>query len=689
MPSASLRFSGNLIEELSQKIPSSLFALNELVKNAYDAFSPDIIINISVSKKIITVADRGRGMTREEINSLFHISKSTKKYGHEIEESGVKRIVQGSKGLGFLSAFKFGDKVEWITTSKDGVRSRFSVSKSELVAQDDISGTKIPITEDRNSESGTIIKIFSTEENVRELVSDFSDERVVEKLVAAIIDDSFNIEIFIEDEGKRVSTKELTCFKREVEDSQLFYVKYNSLEGGVEFYHKGEKIKTLQCEISEKDYFIDIELIIFYFRQGKNSKKISPLNRRVNDDALYPLVYINRNIFNNTVIFDPDVLRKKSSAETLPQMIGRVKVRCQSEELDFNSDRTNFVENQLTRSLIKDLDKINKFIQAKGAELKNELKDSGKILTGKASPINDDSELKVGAALIKINRRKPTKFFVPSEQIDLRDYILKIRSSSGEGIKCDDVEIFIDGLKSENHIISSVEDPCEKLIAYRYNDKITGVVTSQVCLFFEIKRSSIGGKSQNRSLFTIQSGSDYDVRIPIVSEIINAIDVAYSSRNREEYLPIIACSIRSIFEISSDRIIKLRRKWFSDFDVKKFNEAAKKESKDKLLLNVIHVVVLLKKNPELMREISEVSGVSYSTLNNLLDVNSFKASVRYSHIGAHQSIRYLSKPKIEECADVCGYFSVICDVLLNSAKVMSLSINQVEESDINICFGLI
>lgn len=50
MSEAYLKFGGKIIEELSQKIPSTLFALNELIKNAYDAFSPDVTIKVNLSK---------------------------------------------------------------------------------------------------------------------------------------------------------------------------------------------------------------------------------------------------------------------------------------------------------------------------------------------------------------------------------------------------------------------------------------------------------------------------------------------------------------------------------------------------------------------------------------------------------------------------------------------------------------
>ncbi|HCF0997900.1 TPA: sensor histidine kinase [Pseudomonas aeruginosa] len=71
MSEAYLKFGGKIIEELSQKIPSTLFALNELIKNAYDAFSPDVTIKVNLSKGTVTISDNGNGMGVDEIGSLF------------------------------------------------------------------------------------------------------------------------------------------------------------------------------------------------------------------------------------------------------------------------------------------------------------------------------------------------------------------------------------------------------------------------------------------------------------------------------------------------------------------------------------------------------------------------------------------------------------------------------------------
>ena len=107
-----IRVSGNIISELSEKIPSNIIALNELVKNSYDAGAKKVTIKLDSKNKKLTIIDDGCGMDEKEINTLFHISISTKKYG-ELNEHN--RYTQGSKGLGFLAVFKFGEHVVWET----------------------------------------------------------------------------------------------------------------------------------------------------------------------------------------------------------------------------------------------------------------------------------------------------------------------------------------------------------------------------------------------------------------------------------------------------------------------------------------------------------------------------------------------------------------------------------------------
>lgn len=174
------------------------------------------------------------------------------------------------------------------------------------------------------------------------------------------------------------------------------------------FFIRG--INKTPFPIDRTDYSINIELIIFLFDKGKNTKSISNLYKRLHDNALYPLVYINNNLFNNTIIFDPDLLRKKSSGASLPQMIGYVSIQSQNKNIEFNSDRTYFVDNSITKNLVNSLKKLNETIQTKGSDLKNELKvGTPSSLTGKSYPTEDVTSIRNKPASISIDRKKNNK----------------------------------------------------------------------------------------------------------------------------------------------------------------------------------------------------------------------------------------------------------------------------------------
>lgn len=47
---AKLRVSGEIINELSEKIPTYIVALNELIKNSFDANANNVIINFDTQR---------------------------------------------------------------------------------------------------------------------------------------------------------------------------------------------------------------------------------------------------------------------------------------------------------------------------------------------------------------------------------------------------------------------------------------------------------------------------------------------------------------------------------------------------------------------------------------------------------------------------------------------------------------
>ena len=72
------KFSGSILKELSEKIPSVVIALNELIKNSYDAGANFVEIVIDSKLSNLVIKDDGEGIDRDEINTLFPIINSLK-----------------------------------------------------------------------------------------------------------------------------------------------------------------------------------------------------------------------------------------------------------------------------------------------------------------------------------------------------------------------------------------------------------------------------------------------------------------------------------------------------------------------------------------------------------------------------------------------------------------------------------
>ena len=100
-----LSVSGKIIKEISEKIPSTTYAIVELIKNSYEAMASNVEIN--VYDNMLEILDDGEGMDLDDIHALLIVSHSNKEYG--VIKNG--RIISGEKGLGFFSVFKFGSKI--------------------------------------------------------------------------------------------------------------------------------------------------------------------------------------------------------------------------------------------------------------------------------------------------------------------------------------------------------------------------------------------------------------------------------------------------------------------------------------------------------------------------------------------------------------------------------------------------
>ena len=100
-----LRFDPLTIKHLGVRMYSTLPpALAEIISNSYDADANNVTITLSEENgkpKEITVADDGKGLSLEEINSKFLvIGRNRRNEEGDILSTKFKRLPTGKKGLG-------------------------------------------------------------------------------------------------------------------------------------------------------------------------------------------------------------------------------------------------------------------------------------------------------------------------------------------------------------------------------------------------------------------------------------------------------------------------------------------------------------------------------------------------------------------------------------------------------------
>jgi len=125
----------SLIRRLASEIvPDAVAALNELVKNAYDADADSVLIEINTHRVAshpglhyktdvpgyIKVEDNGTGMTWAEVNkNWMNFSFSEKKESKAKEPTEKQRSPVGGQGLGRLGTARLGDNVELFTRTEE------------------------------------------------------------------------------------------------------------------------------------------------------------------------------------------------------------------------------------------------------------------------------------------------------------------------------------------------------------------------------------------------------------------------------------------------------------------------------------------------------------------------------------------------------------------------------------------
>jgi hypothetical protein len=696
-----IKISGSIISELSEKIPTNIIALNELIKNSYDAGASFVTIELNTKEKQLRISDNGSGMGKKDIDILFHISKSIKKHGQKNEYG---RITQGSKGLGFLSVFRFGKFVEWKTKSIKGYC--FSVNFDELVSADDISHFPIELIEDNSITKGTEIIINISKYNADSLKKYFLIEKNYKKIIHSFDDNKFTINLDID--GNIYSSENKIKLLDNEKKYQLFYITYNSKTQKIIIKHEKHVLLRESFPFSFKYFSLDIELLVFYFK-SHGKKKIDKLYFNQNDD-LTPLIYFNINLFNNYTIFDPNIMKNIKTTQVLNQMIGFIRIVSKNPSIDFNSDRSQFLQNEKTDGIINFLYTINRKIQELGSERKDyyfnfDFLKKSKLSSANFDPSNpekyrklvkddfifknkidiniyidkilftlfsktrtllinnntspsegdDDSQKRtLVPAEIILNCNKEQEIYISSGQIDLRNYIESIHNSDGELVNKEKLTIKVDGIIIPDGILPSEEVPCNKNISFIYIDSKTDKVAESLTIHFVEPVSSIITNKKSNLLLVIPAKENYNIDLnKHLGNLINQINNLEIKKNRE----IISCSLRALFELSVDCIIK-SNKYTSLFD-----------NTNGIDDRVVKIIGYVKSKEKYISAISNNTKIDYKSLKNFLGTEEYNKIVTQTHLGSHKSSMFIEEPDIRKIALYAVYIIIFANEMIHNPEL--------------------
>lgn len=349
-----LQAAGNVITELSQKIPSSEFALKELIKNSYEAQATEVNIELNDTNSDcaeLVISDNGCGMTEKNITSLLTISKSEKKFGKKINN----RYVSGEKGIGFFSVFKFGNKVKVKTSvPKEHFVYDFSLDLTQIIKEDNISTIDIPLHKKSSSTfNGTKIIIKDLDsETIRIFRKTMNDHGTSSRLSNIINDSNFKINIVING-VKVVNDKNPT---KDFESTKIAEFKYSSIQDYLHYriIYDNEEYPYSILEgdseylklIKREDFKINISVNVYSFKNTKINTKNAPRVYYYSDyNRIKPLVYINDSLFEDNNIYNTEINASRSSKYVFRQQTGIITIYLSNDRiLQFNPDRTKINE---------------------------------------------------------------------------------------------------------------------------------------------------------------------------------------------------------------------------------------------------------------------------------------------------------------------------------------------------------
>ena len=198
-------------------IQDNYAAVVELVKNAYDADSPDVNIEFTASADqsgySIVISDNGHGMSRDDVINKWLVPSTQDKV--ERGRSPAGRTLQGSKGVGRYAASILGTDLRLETVTPEGEKTTVYLEWSNFITAQYLDDVEILVETEKVSElSGTGLIINGDKEFFAEWDKDrfeqlqYELKKLKSPLSTTISNDEFRINLTVNGFPKAEDIKE-------------------------------------------------------------------------------------------------------------------------------------------------------------------------------------------------------------------------------------------------------------------------------------------------------------------------------------------------------------------------------------------------------------------------------------------------------------------------------------------------
>lgn len=277
-------------------IQDNYAAVVELVKNAFDADSPDVEINFiaenDLKKYTITIKDHGHGMSQDTVINKWMVPSTRDKLDRKTSPGG--RIMQGRKGIGRYAASVLGSDLLLETVDNTGEKTTVFVEWDNFERSEYLDDVEILVESQSSDEApGTTLTITGTPSNYEEWnKKQFNNLRFeLKKLIAPasaenIIDErnkKFEIKLNVSGFSDEIDINEI------IEPYPIFELFDYKISGKISSDGKGQLIYSTQKAKNtiEENIFIDLknqtgcgELIFDIRVYDRDSESIEGLIRR-------------------------------------------------------------------------------------------------------------------------------------------------------------------------------------------------------------------------------------------------------------------------------------------------------------------------------------------------------------------------------------------------------------------------